>query len=135
MHSDSRPPAEITLDDGEVLSRLSSIHESIKRHEGSRLRLIRGDEISSPLLRETDEILRQLERDARAARETLSAAALRLYDGLLRTGKLPFVTRLRGGLCGACNLRLPSAVSSLAHAKTTLRKCPHCSRVLLREQA
>ena len=135
MESDSHARAEITFEDGEVLSRLSRIHSGIQQHEENRVRLTREDEVASPRLRETHEILRQLEHDARAARERLSTVALRLYDGLLRNRKVPFVARARAGLCTECNLRLPSAFASLARAGVMLRKCPSCSRVLLREQA
>ena len=135
MESDSHPRAEITFEDGEVLSRLSRIHSGIQQHEQNRLRLIQDDEVASPRLRETDEVLRQLERDARSARERLSTVALRLYDGFLRNRKVPFVAHARAGLCSECNLRLPSAFGSLVHTDAALRRCPHCSRVLLREQA
>jgi predicted nucleic acid-binding Zn-ribbon protein len=135
MESDAHPRAEITFEDGEVLARLSRIHSGIQQHEASRLRLIRDDEVASPRLRETDVLLRQLEKDARAERERLSAVALHLYDGFVRKRKGPFVARARAGLCSECNLRLPSAFSSLAHTAVALRRCPHCSRVLLREQA
>jgi hypothetical protein len=135
MQSDSHALAVITLEDGEVLARLSSIHSAIREHEANRLRLIRSDEFASPHLRDTDTILGQLELEARAARERLSGVALRLYDGFLRSKKAPFVTSVRDGLCSECNVRLPSAVSSRTHEGATLRRCPHCARVLLRERA
>jgi predicted nucleic acid-binding Zn-ribbon protein len=135
MESDPHPRAAITFEDGEVLARLSRIHSGIHEHEESRLRLIRADEVASHRLRETDESLRRLEQDARAARTLLSTVALRLYDGFRRNGKTPFVARVRAGLCSECNLRLPSAFGIFASTGVTLRVCPHCSRVLLREQA
>jgi predicted nucleic acid-binding Zn-ribbon protein len=135
MPSQAHSRAEITFADGEVLSRLSRIHLGIQRHEEIRLRLIREDVVDSPRLRETDEILRQLEKDARAAREALSTVGLRLYDGFLRHRKVPFVARVAAGLCSGCNLRLPSSFNSPSQTGLTLRRCPQCSRVLLREAA
>jgi predicted nucleic acid-binding Zn-ribbon protein len=131
MQPDPNLRSGISFRDGELLSRLSEIHARLLRHKEKPLRLVRPDQPLGLIVEETSEILKQLERDALAIRASLSEAARRIYDAFTRARRLPLVARVRAGLCGECNLRLPSAMGTFVNTSTTLWLCPHCSRVLL----
>jgi hypothetical protein len=104
---------------------------AIEAHGSARRRLDRSNGTTAPLLEHFAQTIKSLEREANAARKELSSEGLRHYGALLRLKRLPFVAYVRGGLCGECHLRLPSALASSVSTGATDHRCPFCIRLLL----
>jgi predicted nucleic acid-binding Zn-ribbon protein len=137
LRADERRLAALRTD--EIVDRVdvrileASVQEASLVHATALFRSARTGEASAPLLDHAEERLLALERQVTEAREGLSSLALKAYEVLLHAKRLPFVARLRDGMCDECNMKLPSGIASLALTSDVLTLCPHCCRVLLRE--
>jgi hypothetical protein len=134
---ESEREARPVKDEIDLLLRLSDIHVSLERALGA-MEKGRGQDLGldpsgrrGPVLfDELAETVERLRREAAATAEYLSPAGRRSYEGLRRLKKLPFVARLRGGLCGECHVKLPSALAGAALSGAEVCTCPFCSRLL-----
>jgi hypothetical protein len=112
-------PAEpIDRDDIDILLQLSVLH-------GARLPPGPGAEGSA---RERSSPGDRREADRLAS--SLSSSAARIYRSLVVSRKWPFAVALNHDWCGACNLRLPSALVGEIRREARLHRCPSCKRVV-----
>jgi hypothetical protein len=73
-----------------------------------------------------------LERRAAELRALLSPPTLRLLDALATRHISPPIAVFVDKTCGQCHVRLPTALASAVVRDSTLHRCPHCKRVLVR---
>lgn len=71
-----------------------------------------------------------LEREAAGLRAGLSPLARGAVELLERKSRLPLVSRVDGGTCSECHLRLPTGLACSV-APETVERCPNCKRVLI----
>ena len=71
-----------------------------------------------------------LEREAADLRAGLSPLARRAVELLERKSTLPLTSRVDGGACSECHLRLPTSLACSVAAET-VERCPNCKRVLI----
>lgn len=71
-----------------------------------------------------------LEREAADLRSGLSPLARRAVELLERKSTLPLVSRVDGGACSECHLRLPTGLACSV-APETVESCPNCKRLLI----
>jgi hypothetical protein len=133
---ESEREARPVKDEVDLLLRLSDIHVSLEKALAA-IADGRGQDLGlaprrrgPALFDELAETVERLRRDAAATAEYLSPAGRRSYEGLRRLKKLPFVARLRDGLCGECHVKLPSALAGAVFSGSELRGCPFCGRLL-----
>jgi len=117
----------------EAMMELEQLQESLAaQQESLALRLSEWRSQQDGLQREQAELLRQHDR-LQAQRSELAAASgahLRVYEGLRgrRSGRA--VALLRGGVCEACGMELPTGEAQQAQRSEGLSFCSSCGRVL-----
>jgi predicted nucleic acid-binding Zn-ribbon protein len=84
-----------------------------------------------PELERLSSAMRDLEGRVGELRAKLSPATVRTLDTLARRNISPPIAALEDQVCGACHLRLPTALANPEVIGSAVRRCPHCKRILL----
>jgi predicted nucleic acid-binding Zn-ribbon protein len=90
---------------------------------GAALRLVTEADAKSPMT--------GLHSEVERLRSILSPVAAKHLGGLLRRGIRPVVAGLRGGVCGKCNMAVPTGVVSAILSSRAIHECLRCKRVLV----
>jgi predicted nucleic acid-binding Zn-ribbon protein len=75
--------------------------------------------------------LRELESYAAALAPELSPEAAKIVAVLVRRRIFPFVATLIDGVCGQCNVAVPTGVASSVLAEKEVHVCLRCKRILV----
>ena len=103
-------------------------------YETARRESTRAEKAIRSLLLRLSRRIESLERDAEAFRSRLSAIGASTYELLTRRHILPLVAYLGDGLCSECLCAIPPSIGAALSLESGLRRCPNCSRVLLRRE-
>jgi predicted nucleic acid-binding Zn-ribbon protein len=92
----------------------------------------RGSERLTPFLERLSRATTALERRAEELRAKLSPATAQLLDTLAKRHVSPPIATLGDSACGQCNVRVPTALANAIISDSTMHRCPHCKRILVR---
>jgi predicted nucleic acid-binding Zn-ribbon protein len=125
--------------DAHTLSQLSDAHGARERFQDQRSALgQRGAVVvlagaAQPELVQISQAIESLGRKIDTLRAALSPSGAMIYRALSRNNRLPFTSHVANGVCGACNMRVPSTLAASVISRGKSEQCPSCARLLLAE--
>jgi predicted nucleic acid-binding Zn-ribbon protein len=117
-----------------ILYRLDTEREAMRKAEAEHKAAVAELEARAAKVREREATLRDRlaieEAEVAHARTGISAPLLSIYDRLLKSGKMPAVVPLNGGVCGGCHMRVSAGVTHEARVGGKTTTCDNCGRIV-----